>query len=256
MVRALLLGKKTQTRRIMKVQPPKQEDFPYSPIGIGPAVADGVKMYSLNDYARLPKHPTKWDLDGAVGVARNAGFPMQYDARMAVGDRLWVKETWFAESWYDRHKAEDRPAVIAQIGQPKIWYDAGYLSGPFNARIMSTSPLDLDAQWSKGRKRVSIHMPRFASRLTLTVTDVRVERLNACSEADAIAEGIEGFACIGGNAWRDYGGGDGFNVRDPGKPAVRSYATLWNLINGAGAWAENPWVVATTFDVRQGNIDG
>lgn len=241
MVRALLLGRKTQTRRIMKVQPPEwiyPDDLPgYSCLTPAGHIefrgryidAAGVDHGPASKFMKLP---------------------------FLKGDRLWVKETWFAESWYDRHKAEDRPAVIAQIGQPKIWYDAGYLSGLFNARIMSTSPLDLDAQWSKGRKRVSIHMPRFASRITLTVTDVRVERLNACSEADAIAEGIEGFACIGGNAWRDYGGGMGFNVRDPGKPAVRSYATLWDLINGAGAWAENPWVVATTFDVRRGNIDG
>ena len=252
MVRALLNGRKTQTRRIMKVQPPKNEDFPGSYFGVGRKVADGVKMYSLNDYDRLPKHPTKWDLDGSVGVARDAGYPREYDARFAIGDRLWVKETWnvfsFSQdgevAWpLSKIPTREQFEGVKEQGVRGVWHVIHRES-------------DQAREWFSDQKwRVSIHMPRWASRLTLTVTDVRVQRLQDCSEADAIAEGIERFACIGGNAWRDYGVGDGFNVRDPGNPAQRSYATLWDSLNGAGAWDANPWVVAVSFDVRNGNID-
>ncbi len=84
----------------------------------------------------------------------------------------------------------------------------------------------------------SIFMPRWASRLTLTVTDVRVQRLQDISEEDAWAEGITAY----GTTRYEREGRD-------------LYALLWNSINGAGAWNNNPWVVALSFTVRKGNID-
>ncbi|MGW8203018.1 hypothetical protein ACWGM0_10780 [Sphingomonas bisphenolicum] len=224
MVRALLDGRKTQTRRIMKVQPPRQEDFPHSPIGIGRAVADGVKLVSLNDYDRVPKHPTKWDLDGAVGVARNAGFPMQYDARFAVGDRLWVKETW----------------THTGTGVWKI----GDIHHALDGKVIYRATNDLPgAGWFP-----SIFMFRKLSRITLFVTDVRVQRLQDCSEADAMAEGIERYGRFYGMPDTDWDAAE--------LTAVGAYHHLWNSINGAGAWEANPWVVAVSFDVKEGNIDG
>ena len=94
-------------------------------------------------------------------------------------------------------------------------------------------------------------MPRWASRLTLTVTDVRVERLQDISEADAIAEGCAPLSHPMGRAdllWHEIG-------PDQWQAPSRWYRTLWDSINGAGAWADNPWVVAVSFDVREGNID-
>ncbi|WP_145201307.1 hypothetical protein [Sphingobium sp. B2] len=229
MVCALLDGRKTQTRRVMHVQPPRQEDFPHSPIGIGRRVADGVKLFSLNDYARLPKHPTKWDLDGAVGVARKAGFPMEYDARFAVGDRLWVKETWRAHRAFD----DQKPSLIGT--EARVWYEA-----------------DRDNCDQHGKVRVSIFMPRWASRLTLTVTDVRLQRLQECSEADALAEGVVEYEPTMEDP-AEFAAFDGASVFNN---AVSAYQDLWNRINGPGAWEANPWVVAVTFDVKEGNIDG
>ncbi|WP_422057752.1 hypothetical protein [Sphingomonas sp.] len=231
MVRALLDGRKTQTRRIMKVQPPKNEDFPGSCFGVGRKVADGVKWVSLNQYPSLPKHPTKWDLDGSVGVARAAGFPMEYDARFAVGDRLWVKETWRGhKSWDDQ-----KPSEI--LACTRVWHEA-----------------DRDNCDQHGKIRVAIFMPRWASRITLLVTDVRVERLQDCSEADAIAEGIEarGMGSLWG--WIDYLETNPNLTRHFADPR-RSYESLWDRINGPGAWEANPWVVAVTFEVVRGNID-
>ena len=91
---------------------------------------------------------------------------------------------------------------------------------------------DDETGWQHGWKP-SIHMPRWASRLTLEITDVRVERLNEISEEDAIAEGVSV---------------DG--VGNPGGPMrvhQRAFKILWNQINGPDSWAANPWVWAITF---------
>lgn len=87
----------------------------------------------------------------------------------------------------------------------------------------------------------SIHMPRRCSRLTLAVTDVRVQRLQAISEADAITEGMPmptRLPC-------------GAMDRDPRD----DFAELWNALHGDDAWDANPWVVAITFTVHHRNID-
>ena len=83
--------------------------------------------------------------------------------------------------------------------------------------------------------RPSIFMPRWVSRITLEITDVRVERLQDISEADAIAEGVEYLPDVGG--WRCY-----MNERGGYTYAVTSYRSLWESINGPGSWAANPWV--------------
>jgi len=231
MVRALLAGTKTQTRRILKPQSSTPEAFPGAVFGLCPKVADGVKCYSLNDYHSLPKNPTKWDLDGSVGRARDAGFPMEYDTRYAVGDRLWVRE-----SYYQRGHWEEVPTKRTRTGRQK-W------------KFATTGSVSFDepAEFRKGRhhndpatvawhKRLGRFMPRSLSRLTLTVTDVRVERLQSISGADAVAEGVRS------------------RLPDNGI-AQQEYADLWNSINGPGAWEANPWVVAMSFTVAQHNID-
>jgi hypothetical protein len=93
----------------------------------------------------------------------------------------------------------------------------------------------------------SIHMPRWASRLTLTVTDVRVQRLHEISDDDAVAEGCE----CDSDGWRDYL----FPSTQCCGTARDSYRTLWNSLHGPDAWDANPWVVAVSFSVQHGNID-
>ena len=88
-------------------------------------------------------------------------------------------------------------------------------------------------------------MPRWASRLTLTVTDVRVQRLQDISEADAVAEGCDAVLAL--TIKRP-------NGAHPGNPR-ECYCDLWNSLHGHGAWDANPWVVAVTFTVQRGNID-
>ena len=243
MVRALLREAKrpgtgkTQTRRILKPQPPTPEQFRGSTFSLDRAVADGVKVYSLNDLDRIPKHPTKWDLCGSVGVARNAGFPTTYRVPFGVGDRLWVKE-----NHYRTDDGDEEFAVYACDEEAVRQHLSGLDDLP------ALFPAEVKARHRK--LRPSIHMPRWASRLTLSVTDVRVERLNAISREDAIAEGIQR---VGGGMlrWENWSGAEGQSCTSP----EAAFALLWNSINGAGAWDANPWVVAVSFDVTLSNID-
>tara|TARA_B000000460_G_scaffold235653_1_gene197047 strand:- start:42 stop:686 length:645 start_codon:yes stop_codon:yes gene_type:complete len=203
MVRALLAGRKTQTRRIASFIVPAGEQYHVRNAHggwFGPA-------------SRVPE------------VAPNY-------APYAVGDRLWVKETWLSTPAYDDLK----PSELG--GEEPLLYVAD--SATFNWR-------EADGH-RRGKTRVSIFMPRWASRITLTVTDVRVERLQDCSEADAVAEGIEQYG-------RFFGLPD-TNWDQAELSAVAAYQRLWNSINGEGSWEANPWVVAVSFDVLKGNIDG
>lgn len=124
------------------------------------------------------------------------------------GDRLWVRETW-------RVRVPDQDGRVLDY------------------RADHTSEDPCDEPWSP-----SIFMPRSASRITLEITDVRIERLQDITSADAIAEGIE----TAGEEWRHYldPKGDCLTPRN-------SYRTLWMSINGPGSWADNPWVWCLTF---------
>lgn len=177
MVRAILGGQKTQTRRVVK-----------------PTGAPG-------------KHQTH---TGPVAEAMSAcpyGQP---------GDRLWVKETWRVMNAGLR--------TIALRASPDR-HGGHYLSQ------------EGDAWWDRwgarsdgGRWQPSIYMPRWASRITLEVTSVRVERLQDITEADARAEGVD---ALGGRA----------GVSD----ARGAFCALWSSINGPESWDANPWVWVVGF---------
>lgn len=210
MVQALLAGRKTQTRRMLNPQP-------YSDVGGFEKVFTQPPYFEARDLVGNP-HPSAFP----QGKHLVTPFP---NVRFAIGDRLWVKETWRTHKRWDGFKPSDiTPAA-------RIWHEA---DGRDNCD-------------QHGKTRVSIFMPRWASRLTLLVTDVRVERLQDCSQDDAIAEGIEADT----DGWRDYL----MPSTQCCMVAQDSYATLWNSINGPGAWEANPWVVAVSFDVQRGNTD-
>lgn len=191
MVRAILNGCKTQTRRVVKPQPE--------------AVGNGFL---------LPLRPS---------------CPYGY-----IGDRLWVKETWRVSNRWDSRAPRDLPfdrglTIAYAAGGSRAHDDSGhYLNDD------AYSPWD--DSWI-GKTRVSIHMPRTASRLTLEVTGVRVERLQDISEADAIAEGLLRER----DGWR--GAPDLPWFASP----VAAYRSLWESINGTGSWDANPWVRVVEF---------
>ena len=193
MVRALLAGTKTQTRRVVKPQPRTVDE--------------------------KPRHlPNEWGFWGGSYPDHGSAVRCPYGA---PGDRLWVRETWALVD--DRSK----PATTR----------SGVLYRATDRRERSFSGSE---KW-----RPSIHMPRWASRITLEVTGVRVERLQDISEEDAKAEGA---------AHRIAPGGDLSAVFDalPGEEAApigyqAHFRDLWESINGAESWAADPWVWVVSF---------
>ncbi len=155
--------------------------------------------------------------------------------RYKKGDRLYVREHWRTGGQHDHLAPRDLPQEWAE--------PIGYIADEAPNTISRT-----------GRFRQGMHMPRWASRLTLTVTDVRVERLQDISEADALEEGVSFEASLPADAHRHYVAiGDGEVIS--GWDAGDCYGGLWEHINGGGSWAANPWVAAYTFTVERGNID-
>ncbi len=182
MVRALLSGTKTQTRRVVKGWP---LEWLSPPISFTP------------EYVAHPD---------------NKACPYGQ-----AGDRLWVREAWGFN-----------PDFPGMPGHACYRADRGH-------------------EYDGIKWRPSIHMPRAASRITLEVVGVRVERLQDISEADALSEGIEYSELFRGYC---IGQAEHFNSHDP----RQSYFSLWEAINGAGSVEANPWVWVVEFRrVEQGH---
>jgi hypothetical protein len=220
MVRALLDGRKTQTRRIVKPQP----------------------------------------INGMEGIFER--FPQQKGSPYGEpGDLLAVKES--AWMWCER-----RPNGKTKAGRPKwryvplegapIHFQARQLEKP---QVSITHP-ETGNQWG-WRLKVGRFLPRWASRLTLELTEVRVERLQEISEADATAEGLKAISKDGKLAKYGIPDSDGLpGDDDHGWPWQEwnadprlAYLKLWESINGPGSWAANPWVWVLSFRVHQKNVD-
>ncbi len=206
MVRALLDGSKTQTRRILKPQP--QGDV----INYGWQRGEGA--YWTDQSFASHKLPI-W-----------------------AGYRLWVKETWRAHAWHGDCVEIAYAAQRGLVGWTEQHCQIPYPKGDKNA-FKFYAPKGPDF-W-----RPSLFMPRWASRITLLVTDVKVERLQEIDLRDARAEG-----CVIRQI--DLFGAEG-EQRDAIGRAY--YRQVWEDINGAGSWNSNPWVVAYTFRVIKQNID-
>jgi hypothetical protein len=191
MVRELLAGTKTQTRRVVKIP------------------AARASRADLWEPSQIFKGRLRYFLDGF-------SIDCPYGR---VGDRLWVRETW---------QHGDSPA------RPIV----------YRASDEATLP---PMKWKPG-----IHLRRVDARITLELTDVRVQRLRDISEEDALAEGISAVDFYPDDGYPPsvgymVGPDDKRSKLDPSP--IETYARLWDEINGVGSWAANPWVWALTFAV-------
>lgn len=232
MVRALLAGTKTQTRRAVKS------------IELARGEARGVRV-APNTFCYL-------DFDGVPGLSWRpfGGSPtVPYPPEKVVaacpygapGDRLWVKETFApcdapALKGHVHYRADGAVGLRQQTnGGDSWWARSGHTLG--------LADKTLQGVWvgAPERWRPSIFMTRAASRITLEVTGVRVERLQAISEADARAEGIVrvGLPNDSKPLWQV-----GHEMHES---AVGAYSSLWESINGADSWTSNPWVWVVEF---------
>lgn len=224
MIKALLAGTKTQTRRLLNPQPFLDD---------GSWKVQWGKVLRCWQDGRSPEIIPNW-------------------LRIAVGDRLYVREHWRTFVSLDKVAPRDllddgkRGAGVLYIADGEgmaLTVDGSRTYGP------------RDTPQAFGKHRQAMHMPRWASRLTLHVTDVRVQRLQEIDGADARAEGTPCYVC--GNPL------DGKSEADchcfHRTADASDYANLWNAINGTkeqpDPWSLNPWVAAYTFEVERCNID-
>lgn len=206
MVRAILGGRKKQTRRLIKPEHLKSSMSPLEVLDmLGPQLIAQASVYCPY------------------------GQP---------GDRLWVKEEHYQQgAWFKNG--------LTKRGWQK-WRFEGEGNAPH--RIAFDRPEVLAIKPAYGwYKRNSLFMPRWASRITLEVTKVRVERLQDISEADAQAEGCEMEEQFPKE--QPHSSGIGMVGWDS---AIEWYSDLWESINGKGSWALNPWVWVVEFK-RYGN---
>lgn len=185
--------------------------------------------------------------NGQMVQALLAGTKTQTRRRVKLTDSGRVKSVGSAKNWH----LDDPDAVHAcPYGPPGdlLWVRETFCDARLGAagRVLFSSDGDTACRW-----KPSIHMPRELSRLSLRITEVRVQRLQEISEADAIAEGVERRGeFFGHETWRDYGD-SAIAAMSP----QESYRSLWESINGPGSWEANPWVWAITFETIHSNID-
>ncbi|AOJ74366.1 MULTISPECIES: hypothetical protein [Burkholderia cepacia complex] len=219
MVRAILEGRKTQTRRIIKL--------PHNnPLGAWEPTTAGGGSVKYAGGTPAPELAAIWHTrTGDCYVCPHGD----------VGDRLWVRET---------HEVRRIGTETFEGARPTRRY-AGIAYQADDGRAEVDIDLDtfqaLDAKGSRGWTP-SIHMPRWASRITLEIRGVRAERLQSISEADAIAEGIDRTAA---GFWSTYDQSDTNGTYSP----RLSYQCLWDGINAARGhgWDANPWVWVVEF---------
>jgi len=164
------------------------------------------------------------------------------------GDRLYVRETFRFSEEFENYSPKQVGEKCLDAGYRKEWAPIQYEADACRVNWQSTGATSA-AVIVPGKTRVSIHMPRWASRILLEITGVRVERLNDCSEADAIAEGIDRVENNFGNgrAYCDYSLARLDDTAEWFSSPVHSYRSLWEMINGANSWAANPFVWVVEF---------
>lgn len=215
------LPRKTQTRRVVKPQP---------------------ELVPLESLHGRPAGSYWWASNVARSMVDLAEMRSLSPYGMR-GDRLWVREPWRVGVCADGFSPRELDPRTWLVDNGGLWYDA-----------TETEPTHSISE--RGRYRHARFMPRWASRITLEVTRVRVERLHEISEQDVLAEGLRKLSKDGGRTWK-FGLADrdglpgndnhGWHWQEWEVSALNAYRKLWIQINGVASWDANPWVWVLEF---------
>lgn len=220
MVRAILAGRKTQTRLVLKPQP----------------IFDGSLWHLMAPGFDGGAHGI-YDSDVEMLAEKNIWWRKQLHA---PGDRLWVREAWNITHRQHLAPGED----IERSAEDCVAANGGFACACADGVVYQATAAQSHPEYGKALWRPSTHMPRWASRLTLIVEDVRVQRVQEISEADAEAEGVDPILVPP----------DGGGI-----PHVEGFRETWDSLNAGRSsgcsWSDNPWVVALTFRAIKKNID-
>ena len=230
MVRAILAGTKTQTRRVVKCSIPI----------CGVASAEDWVHCMAN---RMPVYPSQEEISKKIEQIKGLIHPLISDSGHLfsvlcpfgkVGDQLWVREAF--------------QLLMSDDLEDHEWMKCDYKTGKgyvvsYPATHGVKEFIQLSTDEISSRISPSIHMPRWASRILLEITDVRVERLQEISEADARDEGLH--RALNGQ----WSGGVWKHLREPSRfdDPRNAFCDLWASINGPGSWDANPWVWVVEF---------
>lgn len=220
-INAILRGRKTQTRRVIKPQPPQVE-------AVRERCGAGFTLYHDEG---MPER--QWQIGGPVltvrrmmgGGSDDSLGPHTWRCPYAVGDTLWVREKWCLHFMYDdlspKQAGERSPECV------------GYVGGGHRGRCR---------HHQLGRWRSPLHMPRWASRMTLRVLRVRAEPLGLISHRDAIDEGVHLDTLVEAGDLRAWEARE-IHARVP-------FSKAWDAVNAKRgfAWHTNPWVWAVRFE--------
>lgn len=219
MVQAILAGRKTQTRRLIKEAAGWDYNWKVSQVKV--ERLDGIPRYEM-------RCGTQYSLPW-------------FKSKYQPGDILYVRETYYAWGFWDEKEGE-----FTKSGKPAKWFvDCTAVSG--RCYHFEDSPPDMNKKYEsqKWHKRPSLFMPKDAARILLQVTDVRAERLQDITEEDAIAEGIECIHESDVKVYRNYLIKEKLGSTNP----VRSFTSLWNSINAkTSPWEKNDWVWVYSFN--------
>lgn len=250
MVRAILDGRKTQTRRLIAFADPDR-----------PRLLTTRLVDNSGPDARFEAIFGDSIPDDPVPIYERCPFGVP-------GDRLWVREMWRTGVSLDMHNATQIAASARDAGWSKPWAPLLYTAD--ESRDNADTLRNFGGAW--GRVRSARFMPRWASRLLLTVSAIRVERLNEITEEDARAEGCEEI--MGQDFWTCWcrSTGDSFDMTVEPSAAYRTkhgitevvhhpahvrlaprenFVRLWQNINGKrpdASWKSNPWVWVVSFE--------
>lgn len=210
MVRALLEGRKTVTRRVMNLQPDDDASVTVEAYDVSVTNQQGYQEAGAEIFGA-------WWRDGEIGCKCPYGGP---------GDRLWVRETWYCDHFEVQKGPYLQPADMHDLDQSREDGELVYAAdgvAPYEQEQPTWKP--------------SIHMPRWASRILLEIIDVRIERLQDITYEDAVAEGVYRDCSRAWTATEE--GGPCHKYPEP------AFRDLW--ISTGGDWDANPWVWVVEF---------